>query len=235
MRFSLNPLGSCLFLPFPSPPSLLPLAVLGFLDSFSCQIPPGPECTFFRIGIRLPLNLFESYLFFPLPFSPPSLPPIAISLAPLIFSVLRALSPHNDVDDCSGVDSALQANEVVDGASGELLVINGVLLTVRDGVLDVCGFLSKLSLAEDGDEVLNVDEGIAEDDSELLEIGLFSFSVRFSFCSLSFFFSFLLLEPGLNLSLSGLFSLPFDVVLGSSLSSSLGSSCFLISAAFSVG
>lgn len=114
-------------------------------------------------------------------------------------------------------------------------MINGVLLTVRDGVLDVCGFLSKLSLAEDGDEVLNVDEGIAEDDSELLEIGLFSFSVRFSFCSLSFFFSFLLLEPGLNLSLSGLFSLPFDVVLGSSLSSSLGSSCFLISAAFSVG
>lgn len=98
IRFPLNPLESCPLLPFPSPPSLLPLAPLGFLDTFPCKIPPGPECIFFRIGIRLPLNPFESYLFLPFPPSPPSLPSGAISLAPLSFSALRTLSPHDDVD-----------------------------------------------------------------------------------------------------------------------------------------
>lgn len=122
---------------------------------------------------------------------------------------------------------------MVDGASGELFIINGGLVRILNGVLYLCEFSSELPLAEDGNEVLEADEGVVEDGSELLEVGLFSFSVCFSFCSLAFFFSFLLLESGLNLPLFSLSFLSFDDV--SSRSSSLELSCFLISAAFSVG
>lgn len=133
------------------------------------------------------------------------------------------------------MEATLLAEEVVEGASGELFIINGGLVRILDGVLYLCEFLSELSLAEDGNEVLEADEGVVEDGSELLEAGLFSFSVCFSFCSLTFFFSFLLLKSGLNLPLFSLSFLSFDDVLDFSRSSSLGLSCFLISAAFSVG
>lgn len=88
----------------------------------------------------------------------------------------------------------LLAEERVDGASDASLVVS------LKGVLEVCEFVPELSVGEDGGEMLEADEGVVENDPELLEDGFFSFSVLFSFPSLSYFFSFSLLELGLNVS-----------------------------------
>lgn len=127
-----------------------------------------------------------------------------------------------------GVDAVLLAEERVDGASDALLVVSLK-------VLEVCEFVPELSVGEDGDEMLEADEGVVENDPELLEDEFFSFSVLFSFPSLSYFFSFSLLELGLNVALSSLSFLCFDIALGFSCLPSLDSFPFLFSAAFSVG
>lgn len=118
----------------------------------------------------------------------------------------------------------LLAEERVDGASDASLVVS------LKGVLEVCEFVPELSVGEDGGEMLEADEGGVENDPELLEDGFFSFSVLFSFPSLSYFFSFSLLELGLNVS----YRVYFDIVLSFFCLPSLDSFPFLFSAAFSV-
>lgn len=118
----------------------------------------------------------------------------------------------------------LLAEERVDGASDASLVVS------LKGVLEVCEFVPELSVGEDGGEMLEADEGVVENDPELLEDGFFSFSVLFSFPSLSYFFSFSLLELGLNVS----YRVYFDIVLSFFCLPSLDSFPFLFSAAFSV-
>lgn len=246
IRFPLNPLEPYLLYPVPPSPSLIPLTMFDFWDTLPCQSPPGPVYISFRIGIRLPLNPFESYLFLPLFMSPPSRPLVLISLTAFLSSNLGVPSPRDDTVDSSdksgsrdgaavsdscrpGVDAVLRAEERVDGASDASLVVS------LKGVLEVCEFVPELSVGEDGDEMLEADEGVVENDPELLEDGFFSFSVLFSFPSLSYFFSFSLLEFGLNVSLSDLSFLYFDIVLGFSCLPFLDSFPFLFSATFSVG
>lgn len=177
--------------------------------------------------------------------SPTSRPFGLISLTAFLSSNLGVPSPLDDTVDSSdgpggrdgaavscscrsGVDAVLLAEERVDGASDASLVVS------LKGVLEVCEFVPELSVGEDGGEMLEADEGVVENDPELLEDGFFSFSVLFSFPSLSYFFSFSLLELGLNVSLSSLSFLYFDIVLSFSCLPSLDSFPFLFSAAFSV-
>lgn len=147
--------------------------------------------------------------------SPPSRPFVLMSLTAFLSSNLGVPSRRDDTVDSSGesgrrdgaavsdscrpgVDAVLLAEERVDGASDASLVVS------LKGVLDICELVPELSVGEDGDKMLEADEGVVENDSELLEDGFFSFSVLFSFPSLSYFFPFSLLEFGLNVSLSSL-------------------------------
>lgn len=122
--------------------------------------------------------------------SPTSRPFGLISLTAFLSSNLGVPSPRDDTVDSSdesggrdgaavscscrpGVDAVLLAEERVDGASDASLVVS------LKGVLEVCGFVPELSVGEDGDEMLEADEGVVKNDPELLEDGFFPFLSSF--------------------------------------------------------